>query len=271
MQGFVQKIISAVLVVSLAVQFQCGVALAEDGAAAKNKKEEYVAVLDLDAGGGVSEETARAVTESIRSEFVNSGMYRVLDRANMDKIVKEQGVHVGFSCNDRECAIEIGKILGANKIVVGSLRKMGGGENYYYKLALWVVDVESSAMKASDDMKASGADEICADCVGDASVSLFAKKVACEKILGCEPVKVAKAEKDLAAQIKREKERIREMKEEEDKKRKALTGGETSWGWWIAGGLAILAGAALAGGGGGGKSSSNNNNTGSGGTVNVAW
>ena len=84
-----------------------------------------IAVLNLKADG-VPERTARTVSDMLRAEFVNIGQFVVVERAQMDAILKEQGLQK-TGCTDQECAVEIGKIMAARKILVGTVSPLGSG------------------------------------------------------------------------------------------------------------------------------------------------
>jgi curli biogenesis system outer membrane secretion channel CsgG len=66
----------------------------------------------------------RLIVDLVFSALVSARKYRVLDRGQRDNILKE----VEFSlsqCADERCQIEIGRLLAADRIVVGSLGKVG--------------------------------------------------------------------------------------------------------------------------------------------------
>lgn len=82
-----------------------------------------IAVLDLKADG-VQGRTARTVSDMIRTDMVNTGKFIVIERAQMDAIMKEQGLQM-TGCTDQDCAVQIGKVMSARKILVGSVSPLG--------------------------------------------------------------------------------------------------------------------------------------------------
>lgn len=73
---------------------------------------------------GVSESAAKAVTELIQSELVKSEKYIVLERQRMNQVMNE----IGFQqtgCTDLTCAVKVGKMLSAERIVIGNLIRAG--------------------------------------------------------------------------------------------------------------------------------------------------
>jgi len=82
-----------------------------------------IAVMDFQ-GQGVPVTTASIASELNRTEMINAGEFRILERAQMDTILKEQGFQMS-GCNDVSCAVEAGKILSAEKILLGTISRLG--------------------------------------------------------------------------------------------------------------------------------------------------
>jgi TolB-like protein len=82
-----------------------------------------IAVLDFEAKD-VLEQDALKVSELIRNDMINSGKYIVIERAQMSEILREQEIQQ-TGCTDVSCAVELGKLLSANKILVGTVMKLG--------------------------------------------------------------------------------------------------------------------------------------------------
>jgi len=118
--------------------------------AAENKKvkrvENYLAVLDLEAVGKVEKDVVRPLTDSVRREIVKSGKYEVMDRGNMDKVLKEQAFQM-TGCAKKECAVQAGEMLGVGKIVVGSVSKLGNT----YLLSLQLVNIETGKVEGDEN------------------------------------------------------------------------------------------------------------------------
>ncbi len=72
----------------------------------------------------ISKNEAVKISELIRNEMVNIGRFTVIERAQIGSILKEQG-YQQTGCTDESCAVEIGKLLSARKILVGTIMKMG--------------------------------------------------------------------------------------------------------------------------------------------------
>ncbi len=107
-----------------------------------------VAVMDFK-GDGVSKATSRKVSELIRGEMINSGEFIVIERGQMAAILEEQGLQQS-GCTDISCAVELGKMLSAKKMLVGTVMKMGES----VVISGRIVDVEKGVGEFSQDHKA---------------------------------------------------------------------------------------------------------------------
>jgi formylglycine-generating enzyme len=99
---------------------------------------QYIAIFDLDVVGKVDKDISRPLSDSVRYEIVNSGKYKVMDRGNMDKILKEQAFEMTGTVA-KERMVEAGQILGVGKIIIGSIGIVGRT----YMLSLSLVNIES--------------------------------------------------------------------------------------------------------------------------------
>ncbi len=100
-------------------------------------KKINIAVADLEAHE-VSAMEAATIADFIRTELINSAVFIVLERSNMTKILAEQRFQQ-TGCTTTECAIQMGKILNVEKMLVGSFSKM---INLFY-INVRLVDVET--------------------------------------------------------------------------------------------------------------------------------
>ncbi|MCB9496879.1 MAG: hypothetical protein H6686_08360 [Fibrobacteria bacterium] len=82
------------------------------------------AVLPL-AVEGVSESEARQVGDALATALQNSGRVRMLERSRIDEILAEQGFQQSGACDQGECAVEAGRLLGVEQLVVGTLGRVG--------------------------------------------------------------------------------------------------------------------------------------------------
>ena len=104
-----------------------------------------VAVLDMQAKNA-SKDLALAVTDLIRIELLKYDVYEMLDRDNMNIILKEQAFQQS-GCTSAECAVEIGQILNCQYMFVGALSKIG--ESFY--ISMQRVNVETGRVDFADN------------------------------------------------------------------------------------------------------------------------
>ena len=84
-----------------------------------------VAVLDFDGSKDVfKKEELQAITTRFETELMKLGVFQVLERRNMDDILKEQGFQQSGACNTSECQVQIGQLLGVERIINGTVTKV---------------------------------------------------------------------------------------------------------------------------------------------------
>jgi len=103
-----------------------------------------IAVADFDAQN-ISQSEAAVVSDFLRGDLVKIGKYRVVDRQNMALILAEQGFQQ-TGCTTNECAVQMGKILNVQRIIVGKISKLFG---LYYIIAD-MVNVETGEILLSN-------------------------------------------------------------------------------------------------------------------------
>ncbi len=104
-----------------------------------------VTVMDFETNG-VSENEMLSVISLLSSSLFQTGSFTVIDVAERDTILKE----IEFSltgCTDESCQVEVGKLLSAEMIVTGSLRKVGTK----YVLSAKMLETSTSRRVGSTD------------------------------------------------------------------------------------------------------------------------
>ncbi len=125
-----------------------------------------IAIMEMEAIS-VPKDTAKAVSDLLRTALFNTGKFNVLERTEMDKVLKEQ--QLGLSgLTDIEKAVKVGKLLSAKKILVGTVSKLGKS----YIVNARIIDVEKGQMEFADNAKAESETDL------DSAVEIFAKKIA---------------------------------------------------------------------------------------------
>ena len=111
----------------------------------------------------IDEETASGVMVFIENAFVNVGKVRVVDRENIAKIVKEYEFQSSDLTNEAT-AVEIGKLSGADIIVIGSISYVG--EIFYLNIKLISVETaEIIGSSIADSLSAKEFYEMCNEAV----------------------------------------------------------------------------------------------------------
>lgn len=102
-----------------------------------------VAVFDpTSSGTSIDEGTKVAIREIISSTIVNAGNYDIVERSLLEKVMQEQAFSNSGAVNDND-ATEIGKLAGANKVIL-SVVTLTGGRNM---LSIKMIDVKTASVE----------------------------------------------------------------------------------------------------------------------------
>lgn len=113
-----------------------------------------IAVMDLEPQG-VSSIEAIGVSDLLRNEFISSGRFTMIERTQIDKLLKEQKIQkTGITSTEQ--AVEFGKILNVESVVLGSMSKIGAR----YHVTIRLVNVEAAEITLSNSIEVSNLDEI---------------------------------------------------------------------------------------------------------------
>ncbi len=132
-----------------------------------------IAVLTLEAKN-VSQETADAVADILSTELFNSQRFNVIERQAITRILEEQKLQM-TGVTDMDKVVEIGKILNVEKIMTGSVSRLG--ESYIINTRL--VDVKTGALELAQNAKSSNGEDGLTNAINDL-VSRIAQKVTVE-------------------------------------------------------------------------------------------
>jgi hypothetical protein len=114
--------------------------------------KELIAVLDLDAVGS-SKTEASAMTDRLREELLKTGKFTLVDRQQMEAVLGEQAFQQA-GCTSAECAVKVGKVLGARKLVTGRVTKI---DEQHWLLSANIIDVETAETLRSESLPHEGA------------------------------------------------------------------------------------------------------------------
>jgi len=113
-----------------------------------------IAVLDFPSIGCDSS-LGLAASEILRTELGGRGRYRIIERAQLVRVMEEQSLQIS-GVADEQAVVEIGKLLGAKMVVVGSLVRTGKT----FTLNSRFIDVETAEVKKSQNIRGNSEDEI---------------------------------------------------------------------------------------------------------------
>jgi TolB-like protein len=126
-----------------------------------------LAVSDL-AAQGVKQSEAAVISEQLRIELMKSARIRLIQRSQMQEILKEQGFEQS-GCTSDVCAVEVGQLLGVQKMVIGSVGMAGS----YTVLSVRIIDVSTGAVVVNESVKNKGGiDEVLESGIRDVTAKL---------------------------------------------------------------------------------------------------
>ncbi len=147
---------------------------------AQNNKEYTIAILNLDAKG-VSQVESEVLSERLRSyvsqllnspEYNASGdkdRYLVVEQTQVDKILEQFEIQ-NIGCVSDSCAIEFGKMLQVDRIVIGQVGRVGNT----YSVSARIIDVESRKSMATADRQLRGSiDDVMSSVIMEVGDELF--------------------------------------------------------------------------------------------------
>ncbi len=88
-------------------------------------KKTTIALIDLSVNKELSKGLSSVLSDVIRQEIVLSEDYEILDRKNMEMILKEQNFIISDNCNGKECIVQVGQLLGVEKMLFGNVGMLG--------------------------------------------------------------------------------------------------------------------------------------------------
>jgi hypothetical protein len=100
-------------------------------------------VINLTPGGGITADEAVLLTDRLLVELARTTRFEVTERAQRDEILKEQAFQQTGVCDEASCLAKVGKLLGVQKMVGGSVGRMGKT----YTVSLRMVNVETGSIE----------------------------------------------------------------------------------------------------------------------------
>ena len=103
-------------------------------------QKKHVAVLDFDAAN-ISAAEVRILADRLRTEVIKLGVFDLVERSIMEEVLKEQAFQQ-TGCVSDECAVEVGKLLGVEQMIAGSIGKLGS----IFTISVRMIDVETGGI-----------------------------------------------------------------------------------------------------------------------------
>ena len=107
--------------------------------------QDIITILDFEISG-ISNSEMRSIQSLINSGLFQTEKYIVIDISERDRLLEEMEFSLS-GCTDESCQIEIGKLLSAEYIVVGSIDKVGNK----YVIALKILETATSRTASTAD------------------------------------------------------------------------------------------------------------------------
>ena len=117
---------------------------------------ERIAVFDpISTSTNIDAGTKIAIREIISSTVVNIGKHNIVERSLLEKVIEEQSFS-NSGVVDENQATEIGKLAGANKIIVSIVTTTGGR----YMLSIKLIDVKTASVEKQQVKVVTSAEQI---------------------------------------------------------------------------------------------------------------
>jgi len=112
-----------------------------------------LAVLDFDAKN-TDQANAEFVTDLLQTELFNTGSFKVVERQKVKKLIEEQHFQ-SSGMTDMDQAVEIGRLLNVQKIMIGTVTLLGST----YIINTRILDVQSAAVVLAEATECRGGEE----------------------------------------------------------------------------------------------------------------
>ncbi len=109
-----------------------------------SKRVPTIAVMPFE-GKLLNPEEALVLGEALTTELQSKRTMRVVERSQVEKILSEQGFQKSGACDGSECAVEVGKLVGLDRMIVGSIGKLG----QTWSMTVRMVDVQTGEILSS--------------------------------------------------------------------------------------------------------------------------
>ena len=172
------------------------------------QEKPVLAVLDLKPIAGISQDEMSVLVDYLTTAMFETERFNVIDRSQRNTVLKEQSFSLE-DCTDESCQVEVGKLLAANQIVIGSIGQIGNS----FIINLKRIDVSTSKIINSISRKHKSIDELLDDCQFMASSLSGVKTVETNKTNKDRQDSKQMAEDDISEKPDKEAEPVKEKKQ----------------------------------------------------------
>jgi len=121
-------------------------------------KKLNVAVLDFVARAPVTPDEAATLSDVFTSQLIQTGEFEVLERNQIQALLKEQNFQQSGLCDQVECIVETGKLLKVQRMFAGTVGRLGT----LYNVNIRVINVETGKIELDRTRQYDGKIEILA-------------------------------------------------------------------------------------------------------------
>ena len=118
-----------------------------------------VAVLDTILAVGMDKTVAAPITDKIIEELVNSGKYTVIDRANVEQVLREKEFQLSSGVVKNEDVRQAGEYLGADLVIASNASRVGST----YVISAKMIDVVTGEIVAQASSEQKGTIDVVLD------------------------------------------------------------------------------------------------------------
>jgi TolB-like protein len=133
-----------------------------------------VAVLETILAAGMDKTVSAPITDKIIEELVNSGKYTVIDRANVDQVLREKEFQLSSGVVSNEEVRRAGEYLGADLVAVANASRVGST----YVISARMIDVVTGEIVAQASSEQKGAIDVLLDVARTVGRQISGQRVA---------------------------------------------------------------------------------------------
>lgn len=124
-----------------------------------------ITVMELSVSEGLTQLEVKLLSDRLLNELVTIKYYDVIEKNKRDEILKEQGFQQSGACDQGKCLVEAGKLIGVEKIIGGTLGKIG----LVYAIELRLIDIKTGKVEKAFSKTYSGDISVLLDGMKDAA------------------------------------------------------------------------------------------------------